>query len=404
MSALNESNRGDGAAFPPKPPPEPPPSAAQRSGGPAAERFRAFAFAAADLHLTTDAYGRILDAEGDATLMHHPSADRLIGKNALELVGEASASRFREDLWTLGPGRRLSWEDPGSIEGGRRILAQRSLPQPDRFLFCVSRMPATIQIRGDRIEELLGDRFRDAVMNGRLMAARQPIIDLSNGRISHYEMLARFDGEDSPASLIGAAEKTGQICHLDYIMVRAAAAMLEHRRDPSYRLAVNISGESVQRADVVTELRAAIAGHEFARDRLILEVTESSEIMDIDAAAHCVSMLRGAGVGVSLDDFGAGAASFTYLRALEVDGLKFDGGFLRSDASSPRSVALMRSVAQMCLELDITSVGERVETETDRHVLINAGVRFGQGYLFGRPEIDEEFFQSSRSNYNAAAA
>ena len=72
------------------------------------DRFREFAFAAADLLASTDAYGRIIEADGDASLLHHPSSDRLIGKNALDLISEGEARRLREDLWALGPGRRLS--------------------------------------------------------------------------------------------------------------------------------------------------------------------------------------------------------------------------------------------------------------------------------------------------------
>ena len=70
----------------------------------------------------------------------------------------------------------------------------------------------------------MAERFRDAVMNGRLMAARQPVVETRSGAISHYEVLARFNGEDSPVGLIAAAEKSGQIAHLDYVMVSAAAA------------------------------------------------------------------------------------------------------------------------------------------------------------------------------------
>src|ERR1043165_8508069 len=90
------------------------------------DRFRDYAFAAADLLVSTDAHGRILEAEGDAALFHHPSSDRLIGKNALDLVSEVETSRLREELWSLGPGRRLSWEDHTSIEGGRRIVVHRN--------------------------------------------------------------------------------------------------------------------------------------------------------------------------------------------------------------------------------------------------------------------------------------
>ncbi|MEP7209221.1 MAG: EAL domain-containing protein [Alphaproteobacteria bacterium] len=366
-------------------------------------RFREFAFAAADLLAATDGYGRIVEADGDASLLHHPSSDRLIGRNALDLISEGEARRLREELWALGPGRRLCWEDSSSMDGGRRIVVQRNRARPDTFNFSISRMPTSARVRADRGEDLLAERFRDAVMNGHLQAARQPVVDVRSGELSHYEMLARFSGEDSPAGLIAAAEKSGQICHLDYIMLSAAVARLAADKDPALRLAVNLSGESIQRLEVIRELCAVISGHEFQRSRLIVEVTESAEIHDLGAAAHAVASLRAIGVGVSLDDFGSGAASFGYLRALEVDGLKFDGSFLESAGGNVRGLALMRSVARMCAELGITSVGERVETEADRQILMEAGVSYAQGYLFGRPIIDDGFFSRGPRTLRAAA-
>lgn len=367
------------------------------------DRFREFAFASADLLASIDAYGRILDAEGDASLLHHPSADRLVGKNALDLLSEGEARRLREDLWALGPGRRLAWEDSASMDGSRRVVVQRRRSQPETFSFTVSRMPASGRVHCDRADELLAERFRDAVMNGRLQAARQPVVDARSGAVSHYEVLARFDGEESPAGLIVAAEKSGQVSHLDYIMLSAAAARLAAGQDPGLRLAVNISGESIQRPEVIDELLAVISGHAFQRSRLIVEVTESAAIGDIDAAAHCVASLRASGVGVSLDDFGSGAASFGYLRALEVDSLKFDGSFLTAATGNVRGLALMRNVARMCAELGIKSIGECVETEADRRLLIDAGVRYAQGYFFGRPAIDESFFARGARLSGAAA-
>jgi EAL domain-containing protein (putative c-di-GMP-specific phosphodiesterase class I) len=366
-------------------------------------RFREFAFAAADLLVATDAGGRITDAEGDATLLHHPTIDRLVGRNAIELISGAESSRLREELWALAPGRRVSWEDPTSIEGGRRVVVQRSTISPNSFSFTISRMPNSTRIRAERADEIMAERFRDAVMNGRLMAARQPVVETRTGAVSHYEVLARFAGEDSPVGMIMAAEKSGQIAHLDYIMVSAAAVQLAANPDPAYRLAVNISGESLQRLDVIRELCAVISGHSFQRSRLIVEVTESAHISDIETAARAVSLLRSIGVGVSLDDFGAGSASFGYLRALDVDGLKFDGSFLQATETNKRGLALMRSVARMCAELGITSVGERIETESDRRLLIEAGVMYAQGYLYGRPIIDDTFFARGPQALRSAA-
>jgi EAL domain-containing protein (putative c-di-GMP-specific phosphodiesterase class I) len=366
-------------------------------------RLREFAFAAADLLVSTDASGRIIEADGDATLLHHPTADRLIGRNAVDLISEGEGSRLREELWALGPGRRLSWEDVSSIEGGRRVVIQRNSNAPNSFNFVISRMPSSARVRGDRMDEIMAERFRDAVMNGRLMAARQPVVETRSGAVSHYEVLARFNGEDSPVGLIAAAEKSGQIAHLDYIMVSAAAAQLAANPDPEYRLAVNISGESLQRLEVIRELCAAISGHTFHRSRLIIEVTESAHIHDIETAARAVSTLRSSGISVSLDDFGAGSASFGYLRALDVDGLKFDGSFLQDSDVNLRGLALMRNVARMCAELGITSVGERIETEADRRLLLEAGVKYAQGYFYGRPIIDENFFARSPRSLRSAA-
>jgi EAL domain-containing protein (putative c-di-GMP-specific phosphodiesterase class I) len=371
--------------------------------GPDQDRFREFAFAAADLLISTDATGEILDAAGDARLLHHPSTDRLVGQNALELISEGGARHLREQLWALRPGRRISWDDPESIEGGRRIVIQRRPAVPDSFSLVVSRIPHTTAVHGDRADDVLLERFRDTVMNGRLRAACQPIVDARTGAVSHYEVLARFEGEESPLGLIVAAERGGQICHLDYVMVSAAAARLTKNTDPAYRLAVNISGESIQRLDVIRELCALISGHQFRRARLIVEITESARIHDIEAAAEAVRCLRACGISVSLDDFGAGATSFGYLRALDVDGLKFDGSFLQAHEDNLRSVALMRSVARMCMELGIVSVGERVETETDRQRLLEAGVRYAQGYLFGAPAIDETFFERGAKPQRRAA-
>ncbi|HOZ26335.1 MAG TPA: EAL domain-containing protein [Hyphomonadaceae bacterium] len=344
-----------------------------------------------------------MEAEGDAMLLHHPTADRLIGRSAIDLISEAEGSRLREELWALAPGRRLSWEDTCSIEGGRRIVVQRNSNSPNSFNFIISRMPSSGRVRGDRMDEIMAERFRDAVMNGRLMAARQPVVETRSGAVSHYEVLARFNGEDSPVSLIAAAEKSGQIAHLDYIMISAAAAQLEANLDPDFRLAVNISGESLQRLEVISELCAVISGHVFHRSRLIVEVTESAHIHDIETAARAVSKLRSSGISVSLDDFGAGSASFGYLRALDVDGLKFDGSFLQSSETNLRGLALMRNVARMCAELGITSVGERIETESDRALLLEAGVKYAQGYFYGRPIIDENFFARSPRSLRSAA-
>ncbi len=367
------------------------------------DQYRDFAFAAADLLVSIDGNGRILQAIGDAHLMHHPSTDRLLGLDALTLISEGEASRLRQELWALAPGRRIAWQDVHSIDGGRTIVARHNAGEPGRFSLALSRTPSIGRVRGDSASELLADRFREIVMNGRLMAARQPVVALRTGQVSHYEVLARFNGDESPSGLISAAEKSGQISHLDYVMVAAASARLQGQPDPAFRLAVNISGDSIQNVSVVEELCAVITGHAFDRSRLILEITESAEIEDIETASRAVTMLRDSGISVALDDFGAGAASFNYLRSLDVDSLKFDGSFLKASTMNNRTQALLRNISRMCAELNISSVGERVETQGELRFLQETGVRYAQGYLFGQPRIDEDFFVRRRTSAKNAA-
>lgn len=356
-----------------------------------ADAFQLCAQAAADLMVCVDDNGRILEAAGDAPLLNHPTPDRLVGRNVFALMAGDAAPDLKKRIWSLAPGRRLSWDEEGDIEGGRRVLIRRN-DAGGGFAILLTRLPLLARFHGETLTDTLADRFREAVTSGRLRVALQPVVLTHSGEISHFEMLARFDDDASPAELITAAERTGQISQLDYLMVKAAVERLAADDNIDLRLAVNVSGASVQRPDVINELCAIISAHAFRRDRLIIEVTESAKITDMETAAVGVSRLRRCGVGVSLDDFGAGASSLGYLRQLEVNGLKFDGCFLASPLSSERGLTVMRSVARLCSELGIASVGERVETEDHRRQLLAAGVRYAQGYLFGAPRIDDRFF------------
>lgn len=356
------------------------------------EKYRSFAFAAADLLVETDLDGRIVFAAGDAGLLHHPSADRLAEKNVFQLIAFMEADALRARMTNIAPGRRFDWDDPSFGHAGRRVSVHRGLMDPSRLLITFARASGAKGLNADGSAEMLVDRFRTAVANRNFAAALQPVVDARTGRLSHHEVLVRFDGSESPARMIAAAEQRGLISDLDCTMVAAVAGKLADPNADYHKLAVNVSGVSIQRKDVVDELRKAITGHGFAPNRMIVEITESSQIEDLETAATSVNALRETGVEVALDDFGAGSASFGYLRAMDVTGLKFDGAFLSEGGSSRRSNALMRNIARMCGELGLSSVGERVETEADRQLLISAGVSLAQGYFFGRPEYDAGFF------------
>ena len=122
-----------------------------------------------------------------------------------------------------------------------------------------------------------------------------------------------------------------------------------------------------------------------SRRRLILEITESAAISDLDLAQRHIEALQAAGYQLCLDDFGAGAASFAYLRALKVDIVKIDGSYVRELTATGRDDTMIRHLVNLCQELNVETIAEMVETRAVEEILRRAGVDCAQGWLYGKP-------------------
>lgn len=245
---------------------------------------------------------------------------------------------------------------------------------------------------------LLGDTsdrmtsFRQVVVGNDFEIAFQPIVEIATRKTHHYEALARFGGKDSdsPYDVITFAEATGLICDFDLAMCRRIIEWLEAHpvEDGGESIAANLSGRSLGNVSFVAELHDLLSKYPGSRSRLIFEITESARIPDLDMANRFIQSLRQAGHKVCLDDFGAGAAAFQYLRALEVDIVKIDGEYLKAAFDGRKPRAFLKAMAALCRELKIDTIGEMVEDIKYLPLLKECHVRFGQGYLFGRPETD----------------
>ena len=117
----------------------------------------------------------------------------------------------------------------------------------------------------------------------------------------------------------------------------------------------------------------------------MVELTESAEIEDEDSAASTLRALRARGVPVCIDDFGAGAAAFRYLKSFPTDYVKVDGTFVQAALTSERDRSFVAAMVDLSLAVGAKVVAERIETEEEAEVMRNLGVHFGQGWLFGRP-------------------
>ncbi len=250
-------------------------------------------------------------------------------------------------------------------------------------------VPATLAVAlQDMIETTIGriSEFKDMVGGDRFTLAFQPIVDLTDRSIHHHEVLARFQDGRSPFDTIKFAEAIGIVEQFDLAVLRRSIALLEKPGgDGHLKLAVNLSGRSVQNDVFVKILLALLDQAKAIAPRLSLEVTESAEIVDLDKIDRVLQEIRGHGFSICIDDFGAGAASFRYLSGLTVDFLKIDGAYVKRMVASRRDFSLVKFLAQLCKEMQIKTVAEMVETENQHEALVGVGITHGQGWLYGKP-------------------
>ena len=237
------------------------------------------------------------------------------------------------------------------------------------------------------------DGFRTMVEDGSFDVAFQPIVELETGRQQHFEALVRF-GENkfdvSPYEFITFAEAIGLIHEFDLAMCRKVLLFLAGRsgRRAGCTVAVNLSADSLATPTFAASLETLLSEHSGVRDRLMFEITETVRISDLQSVNQSIQQLRWAGHKVCLDDFGAGAAAFQYLRTLDVDVVKIDGDYVKNAYATCKGKKFLKAMAGLLTELGISIIAEMVEDEKHLPMIRDCGILFGQGYLFGKPSTD----------------
>ncbi len=234
------------------------------------------------------------------------------------------------------------------------------------------------------------DRFRGIVRDKEFALFYQPIVDLKTRAVHHFEALARFGGGAGagPASAIRMAEELALIESFDLAVAEKIVHRLRQPGSGLLKIAINVSGASLASDAYVAALLRMTASEPDNRRRLIVEVTETAALADIAAANRRLGALRDAGIKVCIDDFGAGAASFDYLRGLSVDAVKIDGAFVRGIDGDARTRTLIGHLVELCGSLSMTTIAEMIETEDAAQAVQDLGVNYGQGWLFGRAEAE----------------
>ena len=234
--------------------------------------------------------------------------------------------------------------------------------------------------------------FKSTIAMGEFDALFQPIVELSTRFVHHYEGLARLrvsGPEASPFAFITIAEEVGVIGDFDLAMIEKIADKILKARQAGeiLSIAVNVSGRSIESPMFLDVLHKRLKDYSTIREELIFELTESSKIDDLEQTNNVIQSIRQLGHHVCLDDFGSGAAAYQYLRALEVDYVKIDGIYVQEALSTKNGKAFLKSMATLCKDININTVAEYIEDEETAAFLQEIGVRYGQGYLFGKPGV-----------------
>lgn len=251
--------------------------------------------------------------------------------------------------------------------------------------------PDDPELLDQRESTLWAARIRNALNNDGFRLVFQPVMRISDKVIDHYEVLVRMLGEGGellmPLSFIPIAERTGLIHDIDRWVVSAAIGLL-HRLDdvrPDIAFNVNLSGRAFQDHLLLPHIYQRLDETGIDPRRITFEITETAAIANIAATQEMVAQLRALGCRFALDDFGAGFASYSYLKQLDVDVLKIDGAFIRNLAADPMDQVLVRSMVDIASQLGKRTVAEFVGDQPTLDLLGEYGVDYAQGYYVGKP-------------------
>ncbi|GGA09271.1 hypothetical protein GCM10010923_19530 [Blastomonas marina] len=248
----------------------------------------------------------------------------------------------------------------------------------------------TEQENMERRVSLLGE-LEGAIEREELQVWFQPQLDLGSNEIASVEALVRWQhptrGFLAPGHFIPLAEKSNRIDSLTIYVLRKSIDALMAWCDEGIvlRAAVNISARLLSSRSFIREIEQLVSTSGIPRDRLVFEITESATLDDPEESTAALHRLRALGIAISIDDYGTGQSSLSYLKTMPLSELKIDRSFVQHAHKEVSDAMLVRSTIQLAHELGLTVVAEGVEHAECLEFLRSAGCDIAQGYLIGKP-------------------
>jgi len=241
-----------------------------------------------------------------------------------------------------------------------------------------------------RVNIRVTDEIVTALNERRIVVAFEPVVEARSRQPSFYECLVRMEQEDGSALLapdiVPVAERLGLIRLVDHRVLDLAVAELA--ASPNVQLSLNISPDTTMDPDWWMSIESLMRAHPGVGERLIVEITETVAIRDVEDVRGFVTRLKNFGSRIAIDDFGAGYTSFRNLRKLGVDIVKIDGAFVQNIARSADDRAFVQTLIDLARRLQIKTVAEWVQDEESAVMLREWGCDYIQGRLIGLASPD----------------
>ncbi|MDY3618452.1 sensor domain-containing protein [Agathobaculum sp.] len=286
-----------------------------------------------------------------------------------------------------------NWHED-KVDIARQIAHADNLMYIDKQKYYGMRLDGMGKYHMELSKKLMAD-----IEKGRYVVYLQPKVCLKSGALCGAEALVRYQnaqgGVELPRTFIPRFETEGIIRHIDLFVLDTVCAALEKWQNEGggmLPVAVNLSRVTLLEYDIVSKLVEACARHGVPPENIIIEVTESINMMEQQELRELVMLLSQAGFLISLDDFGSEYSNLSILTQLKFDEIKIDRSLIEDLEHNPKSRVITQHTIQMCRELDLRrSVAEGIETAAQRKLLEQYDCTTGQGYYFDPPMPIEEF-------------
>ncbi len=233
----------------------------------------------------------------------------------------------------------------------------------------------------------IADEVIEAIDDNRMRLVLQPMVNAKTGRADIYECLLRMEKPDgrliSAGEFIPVAEQLGLSRLIDRRTLELSVLLL--KKHPNLKLSLNVSGLTCSDHEWLVTLQRVTGSRRDLLSRMIIEITETAAIQDLDQSINFVDTLKEMGCRVAIDDFGAGYTSFKNLKILNVDMVKIDGAFVKNIADDTSDQIFIKTMIELAQTFGLETVAEWVGDERSVKHLVDAGITYLQGFYYGLP-------------------